>query len=237
MGDQSEEKHLHPAPLHEVCVDDFFIGKFEVTVEEFMIFIQDSQYKTDAERDGGCLLWTGSRWKKGSTVKWSRPGYSQTQKHPVVCISWNDAREYVAWKKRKTGLDYRLPTEAEWEYAARSGGKEETVSGTGDHRETDRYAWYWDNSGKMPHRVGQKEPNGLGLYDMSGNVWEWVQDWYDDDYYNEGEKSNPMGPSSGIGKVMRGGSWYVIIKNVRTFHRNWSYPHKRYSSIGFRLAL
>ena len=106
--------------------------------------------------------------------------------------------------------EFRLPTEAEWEYAAKSGGKNEKYSGTNSELELGDYAWYSSNSESKTHPVGQKAANGLGLYDMSGNVWQWVQDWYDGSYYKNSPKDNPTGPSSGKEKVLRGGSWYNV---------------------------
>ncbi|MFQ5780896.1 MAG: formylglycine-generating enzyme family protein, partial [Nitrospiria bacterium] len=148
------------------------------------------------------------------------------------------AIEYVTWKRKKTGLSYCLPTEAQWEYAAKSGGKSEKMAGTSSESELGAYAWYKGNAGGKTHPVGQKRPNGLGLYDMSGNVWEWLRDWYGEDYYDHSARDNPKGPSSGKGKVIRGGSWYVIPRSVRTAYRNWSIPDKRhYNSFGFRLSL
>ncbi|MFQ5544154.1 MAG: formylglycine-generating enzyme family protein [Nitrospiria bacterium] len=198
--------------------------------------IQD--IKTDAEKEGGCLYWRRRGWRKDTTVTWSRPGFSQTDRNPVTCVSWNDANTYLTWKREKTGLSYRLPTEAEWEYAARSRGKRESLAGTGNTLEIDGYAWFRQNSEGRPHPVGQKKPNGLGLYDMSGNVWEWVADQYHAaGYYQHSPRKNPKGPVSGKGYVIRGGSWYVIPKGIRTAHRNWTYSYKRYTSLGFRLSL
>jgi len=237
MGDVFGRGRADEQPVHEVCVNDFYMGKHEVTLGKFEVFIQETAYVTDAERDGGCLFWMGKGWRKDATVIWNRPGFSQTSRSPVTCVSWNDANAYLSWKRKKTGLPYRLPTEAEWEYAARSGGKSEALAGTKNTEQIDSYAWFRKNSGGRPQAVGWKKPNGLGLYDMSGNVWEWVSDRYHADYYQNSPRKNPKGPSVGKGHVMRGGSWYVIPKAVRTVHRNWTYAHKRYNSLGFRLAL
>ena len=237
MGNIFGSGRSYEKPVHEVCVDGFYMGKYEVTVGEFKAFARETGYKTDAEKEGGCLYWMGRGWRKDRTVIWNRPGFSQTDRNPVTCVSWNDASAYLTWKREKTGLHYRLPTEAEWEYAARSGGKRESLAGTGNTLEVDGYAWFRKNSEGRPHPVGQKKPNGLGLYDMSGNVWEWVSDRYHADYYQRSPRKNPKGPVSGKGHVMRGGSWYVIPKGIQTVHRNWTHSYKRYNSLGFRLSL
>lgn len=132
---------------------------------------------------------------------------------------------------------YRLPTEAEWEYAARSGGKNEKYAGTSNESELGDYAWYSINSGSKTHPVGQKKPNGLGIYDMSGNVWEWVNDWYDSDYYKNSPKNNPTGPSSGQYRVLRGGSWFTGARTTEAPDRSRYGPSIRDNGFGFRLVV
>jgi formylglycine-generating enzyme required for sulfatase activity len=204
MGDTFGDGEGDEKPVHEVCVDDFYMGKYEVTVGEFKEFINATGYNTEAERGDGCYYWTGLEWAKDSSKNWRSPGFLQDDSHPVCCITWNDAVAYTEWLSEKRGSKYRLPTEAEWEYAARSGGKREKYSG-GDN--LDSIGWYKDNSGSKTHPSGQKKPNGLGLYDMTGNVWEWVADWYGEKYYSGSPKNNPRGPDSGQDRVFRGGSW------------------------------
>lgn len=126
---------------------------------------------------------------------------------PVENISWNDAQEFIKKLNTQSSKQYRLPTEAEWEYAARSGGKDEKWAGTNEEDTLSRYAWYGINSNKKTHKVGMKKPNSLGLYDMSGNVEEWCQDWYSESYYDESPKDNPSGPDNGELRVNRGSSW------------------------------
>jgi hypothetical protein len=136
-------------------------------------------------------------------------------------------------------MRYRLPTEAEWEYAARSGGKREKWAGTNSEEKLREYAWYRKNSGDEPHPVGQKKPNGLGLHDMSGNVLEWVQDWYSSDYYKQpGEDLNPQGPNLGLEKAVRGGSCNLRAENIRLSSRKRFHPRIliRNENIGFRLV-
>jgi len=170
MGDTFGGGEADEKPVHSVCVDDFYLGKYEVTVGQFRKFVQDTDYKTEAEKGDGSFVWKGSKWEKERGASWRSPGFSQDDNHPVVCISWNDAQAFKEWLSRSSGKSYRLPTEAEWEYAARSGGKREKYAGTSNDAELGEYAWYNANSGSTTHPAGQKRPSGLGLYDMTGNV-------------------------------------------------------------------
>jgi sulfatase modifying factor 1 len=142
---------------------------------------------------------------------------------------------------KKSGKNYRLPTEAEWEYAARSGGKKEKWSGTGDDKEVGKYAWHGENSQGAPHPVGQKQPNSLGLYDMTGNVWEWVSDWYSDQSYatdaTQPKKQNPKGPDTGTDHIIRGGAFNSDVIGSRTTVRPNEAPYQANTDLGFRLVL
>jgi formylglycine-generating enzyme required for sulfatase activity len=191
-------------PVHEVCVDDFYIGKYEVT---------QGQYQA---------------------ITGSNPSRFKGSDRPVEKVSWNDAQDFIRKLNPRSDKTYRLPTEAEWEYAARSGGKREKYAG-GDN--VDAVAWYGSNSGGQTHPVGRKAPNSLGLYDMSGNVWEWCQDWYDRGYYGKSPKDNPQGPSGGSNRIARGGSWGYDPWYVRSALRFRFEPGFRGSLLGFRLAL
>jgi formylglycine-generating enzyme required for sulfatase activity len=196
------------AVFHEVCVDDFYIGKYEVTQ---------------------------AQW---SAIRGNNPSYSSNcgDNCPVEQVSWNDIQEFIRELSQQTGKTYRLPTEAEWEYAAQSGGKSEKYAGTSSEAELGDYAWYDKNSGSKTHPVGQKKPNGLGIYDMTGNVWEWCSDWYDESYYKNSPKDNPQGPSNGSARVLRGGSWYGYAWTTQASYRNSVLPYGRYGYLGFRLA-
>jgi len=146
---------------------------------------------------------------------------------PVEQVTWYEARDYCL----KTGK--RLPTEAEWERAARAGTN--TLYYWGDAIDG-AYAWYWDNSKRSTHPVGETKPNALGLYDLSGNVWEWVADYYDDQYYAMSPKENPRGPFTSKYRVIRGGSWRDLPDFLRTTRRNYELPAGRFNHIGFRCA-
>jgi len=233
-GDDSEK------PVHTVTVGSFYMGKYEVTVAQFRQFINDAGYQTDADKDGGSYIWTG-KWEKRSGVNWKcdaegniRP--QSEYNHPVIHVSWNDATEYCNWLSRKTGKNYWLPTEAEWEYAARGGNQSRGYTYSGGNN-LDEVAWYDGNSGNKTHPVGQKRPNELGLYDMSGNVWEWCKDWYGGDFYKTSSAIEPKGPSTGSYRVSRGGSWYSNAQICRPSYRLSYLPGYRISFLGFRLVL
>ena len=191
-------------PVHNVTLSDFYIGKYEVTQEQ---------------------------WQ---TVMGSNPSGFKGAKRPVEQVNWNDCQEFVKKLNQLTGKNFRLPTEAEWEYAAQGGNQSRGYIYSGSNTIGD-IAWFEDNSGNQTHNVGTKAPNELGLYDMSGNVWEWCQDWYSSSYYSRSPQTNPTGPLSGPGRVNRGGSWFNYSTYCRTAYRDGSHPTSR-SYIGFRLA-
>ena len=167
---------------------------------------------------------------------------------PVERVSWNEATEFCSKLSDMTGENYRLPTDAEWEYACRAGTTTRYYWGDSDSESTvKRYAWYEKNAidphWTSPHaaeegtqEVGRKEPNPWGLYDMSGNVWEWCQDWYDEHYYSNSPRQDPRGPSSGDRRVLRGGSWGNYAWYVRSSYRDWVTPGSRYDYVGFRIV-
>ena len=212
MGDIVDDGYgeFDEKPVHEVTLDGFYIGKYPVTQGEWEEVMGDNP----------------SEFKQGND-------------YPVENVSWDDTQEFikVLISKNKGRYQLRLPTEAEWEYAARSGGKKEKYAGGNDWEvEVDTVAWWSENSGKTTHPVGKKLPNGLGLYDMSGNVWEWCQDWYGD--YPCGLITNPRGPSTGLGRVFRGGSWNDMPWHVRCANRLSSHPEDdTYLCVGFRLVM
>jgi formylglycine-generating enzyme required for sulfatase activity len=157
-------------------------------------------------------------------------------RRPVINVSWEDAVTYAEWLSHHTGKRYRLPSEAEWEYAARSGGKEEKWAGTSTEGELGNYAWHFYNSGRQSHPVGMKKTNGLGLYDMSGNVYEWIEDWWNGGYKGAPDDGSVWKSGDSEFRVMRGGCWYNLPRGVRSVYRYGNALHLRHKSIGFRLA-
>lgn len=206
MGDENGDREERP--VHEVCVDNFYMGIYEVTQ---------------------------GQWK---SIKEKNPSKNRnSDMDPVEDVSWNDVNDFIKELNQKSGRNFRLPTEAEWEYAARSGGQKEKWAGTNDESDIGNYAWYNDNSSRNHHPVGQKRPNGYGLYDMTGNVAEWVADLYDSSYYKESPRNNPGGPGRGSDHVFRGGSFKDRAKDVRTTKRDKKSDRRSDQTIGFRLAL
>jgi len=200
-------------PVHEVCVNDFYLGKYEVTQ---------------------------GQWKK---IMGSNPSEESScgDNCPVANISWHDAQNFISrLNTGNGGSKYRLPTEAEFEYAQRSGGRNERYSGGNN---VDRVAWYDKNSVDTSktelfhktHPVGTKASNGLGIYDMSGNVWEWTNDWYGSEYYSNSPRNNPAGPGSGDARVVRGGCASGTVANMRVSRRDSYAPDYSFRSIGIRL--
>jgi formylglycine-generating enzyme required for sulfatase activity len=169
---------------------------------------------------------TQAMWE---SVMGSNPSDFKGPDLPVEQVSWDDVQQFLrGLNARNDGYRYRLPTEAEWEYAARAG------STSASYGNVDAIAWCDDNSVNRTHPGGQKQPNAWGLYDMEGNVWEWVQDWYDENYYRQSSSVNPQGSSSGQYRVVRGGSWKVKARSVRSSNRNWDVPGARNDYTGFR---
>ena len=252
MGDTFGDGASDEKPVHQVCVDDFYLGKYEVRVGDFRKFVNETGYRTEAESGDGCYTYNGSDWtKKNRDANWRNPGFAIDDRHPVVCVSWNDSMAFIDWLKGKTGKQYRLPTEAEWEYAGRNGGKQHKYSwGNGDpsgniaDESAKRRFFGWtmwngyDDGYIFTAPVGSFRPNELGLYDMTGNVWEWCSDWHGENYYQGSPRNNPQGPSSGSSRVLRGGSWDSSPRLVRAAYRLGLDPSLRdLSDGGFRLGL
>lgn len=232
-GDESG-RYQDEEPQHEVQITKpFYMGKYEVKVSEFREFVKATGYKTDAEIKGWAAVLRGKKWEKQAGLYWDNPGFSQEEGHPVTCVSWNDAVAFAKWMSKMTGHSYRLPTEAEWEYACRGGSKSAYSFGP-DFGALGNYAWYLGNAGEKTHPVGQKNPNAWGLYDMHGNAREWCQDWYGD--YAAGSVSDPVGPTNGSNRVQRGGSWGSGARDLRCAERKSSPPSYANGRTGFRLV-
>ena len=221
-----------------VTLDDFYIGKYEVTVAEFAKFIDATGYKTTADKEGNSYVYDGG-WKNKDGVNWKCDvaGNIRLQSeynHPVIHVSWYDAEAYCKW----LGKNYHLPTEAQWEYAAGGGAENRTkFAGTDNENDLANYAWYSKNSEKVTHQVGTREPNQLGIYDMSGNVWEWCSDWYDAEFYSKNQaKTNPENTVKATYRVLRGGSWINHSGGCRVAYRGSNNPTFRNDYNGFRIA-
>lgn len=233
MGNTFGDSYYTEMPVHEVCISSFSISPYPVTRGEFAQFATETGFRTGAEKNDGCYVYNGDSWKKDPAANWRSPGFPQGDDHPVVCVNWSDSVAYAEWLTKRNNRHYRLPTEAEWEYAARSGGKQERFAGGND---IDKVAWHGGNSGNSTHPVGQKQPNGLGIYDMSGNAWQWTEDWYDKRYYRESSRNDPRGSAAGTKKIFRGGSWFYDQRGARTTYRDFATPDFSSSYLGFRLA-
>ena len=203
-AEQDSDAYDNEEPVHQVTLSSFSIGKYEVTQEEWV------------------------------AVMGSNPSSREGAKRSVDQVSWTDCQEFIRKLNELTGMSFRLPTEAEWEFAARGGTKSVGYKYAGSDN-LGNVAWYDGNSGDATHEVGQKSPNELGLYDMSGNVWEWCADWYGE--YGSSAQTNPMGPSSGSYRVLRGGSWGSRTWGCRVSGRGCDYSSLVCKGYGFRLAL
>jgi formylglycine-generating enzyme len=205
-------------PVHRVWVDRFAFGRYAVTNQLYRVFLED----TGRPAPPG---WQDARFNP----------LDQWADQPVTSVSWFDAVAYCAWLSERTSKPFRLPTEAEWECAAR-GGLEAKLYTWGDEppQQQPRYAELWRTG---PERVGGREPNGFGLCDIAENVHEWCADWYDADYYSIAPLRNPPGPPTGVRRASRGGSWRHQIKIARVAARSSLPPTYQYSDYGFRCAL
>ena len=205
-AEQASDAYSDEKPTHQVTLSSYYIGKTEVTQE----------------------LW--------QAVMGSNPSGFSGANLPVEKVSWEDCQSFVIKLNELTGKYFRLPTEAEWEYAARGGSKSQGYKYSGSNT-VDDVAWYPSNSSSKTHPVATKAPNELGIYDMSGNVLEWCSDWYSSSYYSSSSQYNPTGPASGSRRVYRGGSWGSSARLCRVSYRDYNGPSYRFYNLGLRLAL
>ena len=203
-AEQGGDAYSDEKPAHWVELDDYCIGETVVTQELWKVVMDNNP----------------SRFTGDGNL-------------PVECVSWDDAQKFIRKLSGMTGKEFGLPTEAQWEYAAR-GGRKRKYSGSDS---IDDAAWYGGNSGGKTHPVKGKKANKLGLYDMSGNVWEWCEDWYGEGYYSISPTSNPKGPGKGAHRVLRGGSWGNDARGCRVSYRYCDLPGYCDSRCGFRLVL
>ncbi len=244
-------------PQHEVTISrPFALSQHEITVGQFRQFVEDAGYRTTAEQSGkGCFVWTADKKKieRLAERNWKSTGFKQNDNHPAVCVSWNDAQQYVQWLSKKTGKHYRLPTEAEWEYAARAGSKNARFYPDGQQCQ---YANGLGQEGKAiagsgwamaectddydyTAPVGRFKSNQYGLSDMLGNVWEWTQDCWHENYNNApGDGSAWLDKDGGNcdRRVVRGGSWLNVPQLLRSANRSRDITDVSNSDLGFRIA-
>lgn len=245
--ESEERRKKREGPRHEVTIaKPFAIGKYEVTVDEFKAFVKAG----GRNMSGGCRYATSDGWKMDADLSWEYSVHRQTGRHPVQCVSWNDAQAYIAWLSKETGKTYRLPTEAEWEYAVRAGTTGPFYFGDAispdqvnynAHRRAGPY-----NKGSLyrgeASRVGQFPANEFGLHDMHGNVAEWVQDcatkktWKGYGYYTW-QDAKAYEPRADCRRhVVRGGSWYFSASGTRSGYRGRVRTVRRYVTVGFRVV-
>jgi formylglycine-generating enzyme required for sulfatase activity len=224
MGSPDSDPDAKPSekPQHRVRITrPFYLGKYPVTVGQFGTFVRATGYRTELER-------------RGKSGYWFNPDFGQTDQHPVVNVSWNDAVAFCEWLGREDRQVYRLPTEAEWEYACR-GGSTTRYSFGDDERALGQYAWPPKDS-ESTHVVGARKPNGFGLFDMHGNVQEWCWDWQEKDYYTHSPLDDPLGPNQGEFRAQRSGGWLMAPRSYRCAARLGAPPHFVINYLGFRVA-
>ena len=249
-------------PQHAVTITKpFHMGVHEVTRGQFGKFAGATAYRTDAEKQGEGVAWTVSKWEKVAGASWRRPGFPQTDSHPVAMVSWNDATAFCTWLGARTGKAVALPTEAQWEYACRGGtttmyqwgddprgGKgwcnvldQTGMKKTGMKKIGSAKALDWSDGHAFTAPVGSYRKNAFGLYDMHGNVWEWCRDWYDKSYYADSKNAmDPTGPSASKTRkthVIRGGAWTSSPHSHTSADRNRQLANARFFSYGFRVVV
>jgi formylglycine-generating enzyme required for sulfatase activity len=282
MGDFTGKGNANEKPVHDVFLDTFYMSKYQLTVGEFKDFVEKSGYITDCEKKKGGKVFLIENGKQtflhDSLASWKYVGYIPTDNQPVVFVSWIDAINYCNWKSKKENLQccyeiigdsvfwdksakgYRLLTEAEWEFVARSGGKnykfawgndslpmingqkaanikDETFKKANSPDVKLKPVWKGYEDGYLyTSPVGSFAPNELGFYDMCGNVYEWCWDWRDDDYYSKSPVNNPDGPATGKMRVCRNVGYACPIEQIGTTHRGQGEPNSFYDNVGFRIG-
>ena len=254
QSDLKADSYKDEHPQHRVRITrPFYLGTYHATRGQFRQFVEATDYKTDGEKDGkGAWGYNGEKFEQKPEYTWRNAGFEQSDEHPVVNVSWNDAMAFCQWLSGKEGKSYRLPSEAEWEYACRagtttrynSGDDPETLAQVGNVADATFKAKFTGAKGTINGSdgfvftapVGSFRPNAFGLYDMHGNAWQWCADWYGAEYYATSPANNPTGPDSGNDRVLRGGSWGYWPGNARSATRDWNTPGDRGFGAGFRVS-
>jgi len=245
IGEKNYKNYYADEKQHKTCVGNFSLGKYEVSVGEFKQFVNATAYRTEAEKnpEKGCRTYneTANKWQWSSNYNWQTVGFKQGDNHPVTCVSWNDAMAYIKWLKKETGKPYRLPTEAEWEYAARAGTTTPFSTGkriTSKQANFDgRYTFNGSAKGKYLGKttaVGSYPANKYGLYDMHGNILEWTCSAYAESY--DGSEKKCAKSNDSRSRVLRGGSWINIPRGLRSANRDYDAATYRSGDEGFRIS-
>ena len=260
MGSPETEKdRVTDETQHEVTISkSFFMGMTHVTVDQFAAFVKDSSYKTEAEKEGnsfGFDIKDGQlNFNQVAGCSWRNPGFEQKGDHPVVQVSWNDAQVFCGWLSKKSGKSVVLPTEAQWEYASRAGSKaayawgdnpddgkiwangaDQSLKRKVPNMPTGMMYFSWDDGFVFTSPVGTFKANAFGLQDMTGNAFQWCQDYLGG--YKKGADTDPIGAPTGVLRVMRGGSWDGTPKVCRSARRIMNLPTGRASDVGFRVVV
>jgi formylglycine-generating enzyme required for sulfatase activity len=241
-------------PVHKVKISQpYYIGKYHVTVAQFRAFADAAKFQTEAEKQNKGWTVKDGKWQEVSGVHWRNPGFTQEDNHPVVVVTWNDAQDFCKWATKVTGRTVRLPTEAEWEYAARGpkgmkypwGDKWEGITANVADASLRRagFAMRWgeikeDDGYPFTSPGGAfKNASWCGAFDMAGNAWHWCQDYWNDKYYAESPAVDPQGPATGGDRVLRGGRWFSVPAGCRSARRDHNRPSDRNASDGFRVVV
>ena len=227
-------------PQHKATIaKPFAVGRFTVTRGEFSAFVNETSH----DMSGGAYVWNGMEWKQDASKSWRDPGFVQDDSHPVVCVNWMDAKEYSNWLSGKTGKNYRLLSEAEWEYACRAGTTAPFWWGSSISTEQANYDGTYTFGGGRKGEWRQKtvpvksfQPNPWGLYQVHGNVWEWVEDCWNDSYNGAPDDGRALTAGGGDVQVLRGGSWDSHPNGLRAAFRDRIGAAVRNNGTGFRLA-
>lgn len=246
MGDNFDEGASHEKPVHTVFLKAYYIGKYEISNGDYAKFIDDGGYSQENYWSNGGYGICGNQPLYWDSLTYKGGGIAGNEKFPVIGVSWYEANAYCMWLSEKTGGNYRLPTEAEWEKAARGTDQRRYPWGNsidGSYANYDNSGDPFDNLTPVDYYDGSihgsfstsSNVSPYGAYNMGGNVWEWCNDWYSSDYYLKSPADNPKGPVSGSNKVIRGGSWKSVTSSLRSSFRGGNDPPElKYYTLGFR---